>query len=404
IEIPIINKDFVLLFLKSKYEEINARIKGTGTPHVDPNLLWNYKFPIVSPHEQHEIVRRLEAMFSQLLQSVENLKKAREQLKTYRQVVLKKAFEGKLTEEWRRQQTDLEPADKLLEKIKAERQKRYEEQLEEWKKTVKKWEADGKPAKKPKKPQKPKDLTKIAQFNSENLPKLPVNWKWIKVGELTNKVEYGTSQKSKPKGKVPVLRMGNIQNNYFDWSDLVYTDDENEIKKHSLVKYDVLFNRTNSPELVGKSAIFLNEQKAIFAGYLIRVNHFKNQIDSKYLNYFLNSYEAKKYANIVKTDGVNQSNINGEKLMSYPFPLTDKKEQTQIVQEIETRFSVAEKLGKTIEESLQKAESLRQSILKKAFEGELTRQWREKHPKLISGENSAERLLEKIKQEKEKVK
>ena len=142
---------------------------------------------------------------------------------------------------------------------------------------------------------------------------------------------------------------------------------------------------------------------AIFAGYLIRINHFKNLINSKYLNYFLNSYEAKRYGNEVKTDGVNQSNINGDKLTKYPFPLTSLREQNQIVQEIEQRLSVADNLEKTIEESLKKAEALRQSIRKKAFEGKLTEEWRQKHPELVTGENSAERLLERIKEEKEKV-
>jgi type I restriction enzyme S subunit len=74
----------------------------------------------------------------------------------------------------------------------------------------------------------------------------------------------------------------------------------------------------------------------------------------------------------------------------------------QIVSEIESRLSVCDKLEQTIEDSLKKSEALRQSILKKAFEGELTKEWREYHPELISGENSAEKLLERIKAEKEK--
>jgi type I restriction enzyme S subunit len=409
----LINSKYLKYFLDSPFywRLINEQKAGIAVSNINATKLKNIKVPIYPLPEQHEIVRRLEAQFSRLDDATEKLKTARQQLKTYRQAVLKQAFDGELTKEWRAKQgknaihgvPGLEPAEKLLEKIKAERQKRYDEQVEEWKKAVKQWEADGKPGKKPKKPQKPKELNKIAHFNIDNLPILPKNWKWTKLSEFTNKVEYGTSQKSKPKGRIPVLRMGNIQNNHFDWSDLVYTDDENEIKKYTLKKYDVLFNRTNSPELVGKSAIFLNERQAIFAGYLIRINHFKNLIHSKYLNYYLNSYEAKKYGNSVKTDGVNQSNINGEKLMSYPFPLTSEEEQTQIVHEIEKRFSVAEKLEKTIEESLQKAEALRQSILKKAFEGELTRKWREENPELITGENSAEKLLERIKKEKEQL-
>ncbi|MFW6351382.1 MAG: restriction endonuclease subunit S [Bacteroidota bacterium] len=388
------------------------------------NNLRNLKFkdfltikpPLPPLPEQHEIVRRIEAMFSELDNSIESLKKAQQQLKTYRQSVLKHAFEGKLTEKWREQcrdainrvstinrVSDSEPAEELLKKIKAERQRRYEEQLREWEKAVKKWEADGKPGKKPQKPQKPKELPELTEDELKELPELPEEWRWMRLGNMTLKVEYGSSKKSLPVGKVPVLRMGNIQNGYFDWSDLVYSKDEEEIKKYLLEKDDVLFNRTNSPELVGKTAMFRGERNAIFAGYLIRINHFKNLINSKYLNYFLNSHTAKKHGNSVKTDGVNQSNINGEKLMKYPFPLTNLQEQHQIVQEIEQRLSVADNLEKSIEESLQKAEALRQSILKQAFEGRLTEAWRKKHPELVTGENSAERLLERIKEEKESL-
>src|SRR5690606_12981547 len=111
------------------------------------------------------------------------------------------------------------------------------------------------------------------------------------------------------------------------------------------------------------------ERPAIFAGYLIRVNHIQNLLLGDYLNYFLNSHPAKVYGNFVKTDGVNQSNINGQKLCNYPFPFCTIEEQHQIVQEIETRLSVCDKLTTSITESLEKAEALRQSILKKAFEG-----------------------------------
>lgn len=86
-----------------------------------------------------------------------------------------------------------------------------------------------------------------------------------------NKPSYGSSAKSDKEGKIPVLRMGNIQNGKIDWSDLVYSSNDDEIKKYTLEKNDVLFNRTNSPELVGKTAIYKGEQKAIYAGYLIKM-------------------------------------------------------------------------------------------------------------------------------------
>ena len=95
-------------------------------------------------------------------------------------------------------------------------------------------------------------------------------------------------------------------------------------------------------------------------------------INANYLAYYLNTHEAKSYGNTVRTFGVNQSNINGTKLKTYPLPLAPLEEQQKIVSEIESRLSVCDKLEATIEEDLQQAEALRQSILKKAFEGRLT--------------------------------
>ena len=197
---------------------------------------------------------------------------------------------------------------------------------------------------------------------------------WTTLDKLIHDVEYGSAAKSSEKGKVPVLRMGNIQNGKFDWGDLVYTNDEYEIKKYLLKENDVLFNRTNSPEWVGKTAIYKGERPAIFAGYLIRINYKPNELNPDYLNYYLNCHTAKKYGDSVKSFGVNQSNINGSKLKTYPFPKCDLETQKAIVAQIESRLSIFDKVDSFIEQSLRQSEALRQSILKKAFEGKLVPQ------------------------------
>lgn len=342
--------------------------------------------PIPPLAEQRRIVAKVEELFSDLDAGIASLKQAQAQLKTYRQAVLKYAFEGKLTTAWREQHQP-EPAEKLLAQIKAEREKQYQQQLAEWQKTS----AEDKSKKKPPKPQKPKEFTPLTEAELAELPELPEGWCWVKLGNLSMGVEYGSAKKSKEEGKIPVIRMGNLQNGIIVWDDLVYTDDEDEINQYLLRKDDVLFNRTNSPELVGKTAIYKGERPAIFAGYLIRINQVPD-VDARYLNYFLNSHIAKNHGNRVKTDGVNQSNINGEKLCHYPFPLVSREEQHQIVQEIESRLSVCDKLEESIKENLQKAEALRQSILKKAFEGKLAPQDPNDEP--------AEKLLERIRAEK----
>nr|WP_280907984.1 restriction endonuclease subunit S [Cupriavidus sp. LEh25] len=150
---------------------------------------------------------------------------------------------------------------------------------------------------------------------------VPADWDVSPLGRLVTSVEYGSSAKSSTKGSMPVLRMGNLQGGKIDWNDLVYTDDEREIAKYALRPGDVLFNRTNTIDLVGKTSIYCGEEPAIFAGYLIRINAKKDLLDSCFLNYTLNTEFAKKYSLKVLSVAVGQANINGQKLKTYPIPL-----------------------------------------------------------------------------------
>ena len=139
------------------------------------------------------------------------------------------------------------------------------------------------------------------------------SWQRRMVASVCKGLIYGTSKKSKPSGKMIVLRMGNLQNGEIDWNDLAYSDDESDLKKYLLSKGDVLFNRTNSAELVGKTSIYRGEYPAIYAGYLIKLDYDCDVLSGEYLNYVLNSPNAKEYCNRVKTDGVNQSQYKRKK-------------------------------------------------------------------------------------------
>ncbi|HHT28245.1 MAG TPA: restriction endonuclease [Firmicutes bacterium] len=340
-------------------------------------FLRKLEFPVPPLVEQRAIVAKIEELFSELDKGIEQLQAVKQQLKQYRQAVLKAAFEGKLTAKWRSEQQaagNLPDADELLEQIKKAREERYQQQLQEWKQAVAEWEAAGGKESGRRKPMRPSKLKSIPAPAQAEMPfayTMPRGWCWIRVGDLTLGVEYGTSKKSSDEGRYPVLRMGNIQDCRFDWTDLVFSNDVEEFAKYKLRMNDVLFNRTNSPELVGKTAVFKGEREALFAGYLIRINQIDSIVDADYLNFYLNSVFARQYGSKVKTDGVNQSNINGTKLVAYPFPYCCMDEQRAIVSEVESRFSVLEVLDRAIDEGLRQAETLSQSILKKAFEGRL---------------------------------
>ena len=367
--------------------------RSTAIPGLNRDDAYDLVVDLPPLTEQQRIVAKIEELFSELDKGIESLKTARAQIEVYRQAVLKHAFEGKLTAKWREENKDkLETGEKLLDRIKRERDSRYEQRLKEWKVARKKWEESGKSGKKPKKPRKLPELTCLSHDLRFKLPSLPNSWAWEKLGWITCGMEYGTSAKSAPTGKVPVLRMGNIQDAKLDWSDLVYTSRDDEIAELQLHSGDVLFNRTNSPELVGKTAIYKGEYPAIFAGYLIRINHIRGNVSGQYLNLFLNSHVARQHGNSVKTDGVNQSNINGTKLLNYPFPYCSIEEQREVVSRVEEKLSILDKTEDDICQELQIAATLRQSILKKAFSGELVKQDPNDEPAVV--------LLERIKAEK----
>lgn len=196
-------------------------------------------------------------------------------------------------------------------------------------------------------------------------------WEWKPLGELCDGVQYGSSAKSKREGEVPVLRMGNIQDGRLDWEDLVYTDDKDEIDKYLLKHNDVLFNRTNSPALVGKTAIYKSEMPAIFAGYLVRIRRKESLLDGDFLNYFLNSQIASDYGKTVVISSVNQANINGAKLKSYPIPAPSLLEQKAIVKELASLQAETKRLTELYERKVAALGTLKTALLHDAFRGAL---------------------------------
>lgn len=235
--------------------------------------------------------------------------------KALRQKILDLAIHGKLVP----QDPNDEPASVLLERIKAEKERLIKE---------------GK-IKRSKKSAKTSDTP-----HYENVPfEVPKSWVWCKLEDIVCELKYGTSEKSSSVGKIAVLRMGNITNvGTIDYSNLVYSSNDEDIEQYSLEKYDLLFNRTNSSEWVGKTAIYKDEQPAIYAGYLIRIRPLL--ISPDYLNTVMNSGYYREWCYNVKTDAVNQSNINAKKLSQLMIPIPPLREQGRIVAEIDKWISL----------------------------------------------------------------
>lgn len=186
-------------------------------------------------------------------------------------------------------------------------------------------------------------------------------FKNVVLNSVCDSFEYGTSEKSSSLGEVPVLRMGNIVDGSIDWNDLVYTNNKQDIEKLSLHVGDVLFNRTNSPILVGKTALYEDEKSAIFAGYLVRVNYKKDIIRGKYLSYILNSEPMRQHGFSVMVKSINQANISASLLAQYEIPLPSLKDQDEIISKLE----VIEDIKKRSRLLIDNASSRKQAILDK---------------------------------------
>ena len=235
--------------------------------------------------------------------------------------ILQEAIQGKLVP----QDPGDEPASVLLERIRAEKQELIAEgKIKKDKHESVIFRRDNSHYEK---------LDGIERCIDDEIPfDIPDSWAWTSVGEVCTNIQYGSSQKSSQTGKIAVLRMGNLQNGRIVLDKLVYTSDSKEIEKYPLEYNDLLFNRTNSKELVGKVAIYKSEIPALYAGYLVRLHPVL--IDSDYLNYVMQSQYYWIYCQNVRSDAIGQSNINAEKLKRFIFPLPPLQEQKRIVNQI----------------------------------------------------------------------
>ena len=384
-----ISRDFVNALSGMQY--------GVSYPAVKDGQVRDQPLWLPPLAEQRRIVAKIDELFSELDKGVECLKTARAQIKVYRLALLKQAFEGKLTAQWREENKDkLETVEQLLLRAECRRKSRYEEQLEEWKSAVKTWERGGSSGRKPPRSPKLKQISPVTVTELETLPFLPAGWTYLRLGIVIDAPRYGTSKKCGYEYEgTGVLRIPNIVHGVVDASDLKGAQfDEAEQRQYGLSSGDILVIRSNgSISIVGRCALVSEaEEQYLYAGYLIRLRCNPAAIYPEYLFSLLSShlirtqieYKAKS------TSGVN--NINSGEIQSLVIPYCNLDEQRTVVEHLSKRLSALVVAEAEVDTQLRKADALRQSILKKAFSGELIDQ--------DSNDEPATALLGRIKAEK----
>lgn len=211
-------------------------------------------------------------------------------------------------------------------------------------------------------------------WSPESLPALPKGWEWTSVGFAASRMQYGTSARSSADENtgVPNVGMQNIQNGQLDVSSLRHVAlDEDTLSKFLLNDGDVLFNRTNSPELVGKAAVFNASMRAVFASYLIRITVDDRVADPRFVTSWINSSWGRAWAAAVKRDAVSQSNINMSVLAAMPLPWAPVERQRALCDRLAELRADTDELDRRAEDLRRAGEVIRWEIVDSAFAGTL---------------------------------
>ncbi len=359
----ILENEFIIgkyIFYQAQSSKFRTQLEdlssATTVSIVNKSKFSTIEIPLPPLPEQHRIVAKIEELFSSLDKGIESLKTAQQQLKVYRQAVLKWAFEGKLT-----------------------------------KSTLRQAQGTVMPVVEPVETTFPKE---------DSLPKgdalsLPKGWKKVNLGELCE-VKDGTHDTPKYiENGIPFITQKNIKESGLTFNNVqcITDDDHEKYYRRSNVTYgDILISMIGANR--GMCCI-VNDKRIFSIKNVGLIKENDNNIFSFYLLYFLKSINAKNYVKSLSKGGA-QEFIGLTELRKFPILLAPIPEQKAIVAEIESRLSVCDKIEETIEQSLQQSESLRQSILKKAFAGKLVPQDPNDEP--------ASQLLERIRAGKEALK
>ena len=356
----LISLDFVYYFLK--FIGPFSTPKGTTQENLNAGIIKNYKVLLPPLNEQKRIVLKIEELFSKIDSAKQLLEHTKLQLEQYRHSLLKSAFEGKLTKEWRKKNKstpNIEWAD-------------YDK--------------------------KKNSIMKIYNETLQDLITIPDDWYWLDIESLTESMKNGIYKQKKfyTDDGIACLRMYNIENWSLVWKKIKRLDlTPKEISEYELKFDDILVNRVNSLELVGKSALIPKTiEKCVFESKNIRLR-LKIQYIKPQLALFWLVVASKHYfyKNFQQTAGM--ASINQTQLGELPIPYCSSEEQEQIVSQIEHGFSLIKNTQQIVNSTLQQLETMEISILKQAFEGKLVPQDPNDEPASV--------LLERIQKEKLRI-
>jgi len=363
-----------------------ARNQGrTILPKINRDALATLSVPVAPANEQRRIVAKLDELFSDLDAGVAALERAQANLKRYRAAVLKAAVEGKLTEQWRAEHPDVEPASELLARILKERREKWEaDKLAEFKRKGKTppngWQ---------------EKYVEPSPPNTSGLPVLSKGWCWASVDQVGT-VQLGRQRSPKHHQGAhmrPYLLVANVFEDRIDISDVMemnFTPDE--FTTYELHHGDILLNEGQSMELVGRPAMYRDEVPgACFTNTLVRFLA-ADGVDRDFaLKVFLAYLKNGRFQRIA-TITVNIAHLGAGRFSELEFPLAPVAEQLAIAAELDCHFSLANAAEAALNQSMKRAARLRQSILKRAFEGQLVPQ--------DPADESASVLLERIRAER----
>jgi type I restriction enzyme, S subunit len=356
----LINPLYSLYYLSNAVQIFKYKHRGTTIAGVTKKQLSALTYPLAPFPEQYRIASKIEELFSRLDAGVGALQRAKAQLRRYRQAVLKAAVEGRLTEEWRKAHPEVEPAEKLLNHILS----------------IKK--NTGKDSN-----------TKLLPTDSNHLWELPEGWIWVRTGDVCEGIVPGRTKPKNFKGNIPWITLPDVNDLYISNSRKglgVTKEDAENVGMKVMPEGTVLMSCVGQFGLVciAKNILVPNQQ---FHGFVC-----SNWILPEYLAYSLMTLEEQmeKLSTATTIAYMNQTKCN-----SLPIPLPPIKEQERVAKEIGFHFSMADEIDKTINQCLIRSAHLRQSILKRAFEGKLVPQDPKDEPASV--------LLERIKAERAKA-